>query len=370
MEFNTEKNQLKSLHRPKLVFSSRFHSSNSNTATLQSDPNAPGTISHSANTPDLKALLVLLQQLQQNQDVSSSATNPNNQVTPSLPPPVPATSAAGLGSPNAIRELPFFYQELKVHGLNAIHSSLWVAGAGGNISPLHRQIMMGRTILITEDPELHLIWSRSNIYIKPLPPFLLRPEFWQIFRSQGHEYDHLRALALGMLKSYSRLIVYRSDFKIAREAGLLPFTENIDFEAWFNLLHDKTIYNCESVNPRYIYGELRLNRLNWIYRFTKHQYVYLSLDTTYNEYLSRWWPLLLFLFAFMTIALTAEQVLIAARPDYQVYADVSNIFAIVVLLMFLVIGVVYLMLYILMLLWNSVKVFQRPPRAKEPEHFV
>ncbi|RPB26405.1 hypothetical protein L211DRAFT_771595, partial [Terfezia boudieri ATCC MYA-4762] len=211
----------------------------------------------------------------------------------------------------------YFEQEMMVDGLNAIHSYLWMAGSKGNISPLHRQVMIGRTIVITEDPELHLVWNRGTIFIKPLPPFLVTEEFWRILLdSNGSSHESLRHLANGFLKSYSRLIVYRSDFKIAKDLGLIPY-ENLGFEDWFNFLHHRRIYSCppDSVNMRYRYGELRLYRLNWIYRLFKFQHVYMSLDTSYDQYFSRWWPFILFVVAWVSIALTAFQVLLAARPE-------------------------------------------------------
>lgn len=87
---------------------------------------------------------------------------------------------------------------------------------------------------------------------------------------------------------------------------------------------------------RYWYGELRLDRLNWIYRFRKFQYVYLSLDTSHVHYFSGWIPYILFVIAWVSIALTALQVLLAAKPEGQTYSRGSEGFAVTVL--FLCIG--------------------------------
>jgi len=341
MPQNTKEYQPKSLSRPKLVFSVQHHSSESNTSNPQQHQ----------KTPDLPALLRLLREgIQQNGPGSSGTV------------------------PNPSHEIKYFEQELMVDGLNAIHSHLWMAGSKGNISPLHRQVMMGRTIVITEDPEMHLVWNRGTIFIKPLPPFLVTEEFWRIPPSSGHDYESLRHLAYGFLKSYSRLINYPSDFKIAKDLGLIPY-ESLQFKDWFDFLHDKTIYKPQFINMRYGYGELRLDRLNWIYRIFKFQYVYLSLDTSYDQYFSRWWPFILFIVAWVSIALTALQVLLAARPENQLYSNASNAFALLALFLCVVVtGGAYLWLYLIMFVWNLVKVWRlrRPYQGpcKEREHLV
>ncbi|KLU91050.1 hypothetical protein MAPG_09574, partial [Magnaporthiopsis poae ATCC 64411] len=49
----------------------------------------------------------------------------------------------------------------------------------GSISPLHRQAVKRRTIVVTEDPKLHLVWIRDRIFIKPLPAYLVNHSFWE-----------------------------------------------------------------------------------------------------------------------------------------------------------------------------------------------
>lgn len=50
--------------------------------------------------------------------------------------------------------------------------------SSANINALHRQIFKGRKIVVTEDPQLHLIWLQDRIHIKPLPKCLLSHAFW------------------------------------------------------------------------------------------------------------------------------------------------------------------------------------------------
>ena len=50
--------------------------------------------------------------------------------------------------------------------------------SSANINALNRQIVKGRKIIITEDPQLHLIWLQDRIHIKPVPQCLLSHAFW------------------------------------------------------------------------------------------------------------------------------------------------------------------------------------------------
>jgi uncharacterized membrane protein len=63
------------------------------------------------------------------------------------------------------------------------------------------------------------------------------------------------------------------------------------------------------VNKRFHYGELRLGRLNWIYRLTKGELRgYLSGCTTYGAFMRNNVNSLITLFAYTTIVLSAMQV--------------------------------------------------------------
>ena len=67
--------------------------------------------------------------------------------------------------------------DLKTPRLNAIHRYLWLAGLPNAARPLHRQRLLGRSILITEDTSEHLVWFESQIFVKPLPEYLLDYEY-------------------------------------------------------------------------------------------------------------------------------------------------------------------------------------------------
>lgn len=127
---------------------------------------------------------------------------------------------------------------------------------------------MSREIFITENPELHLVWSKNRIFLKPIPLYLLDPDFWAAHIIHDRK---LAGCARGFLYSYTALIMYQSDFRLAMEKGLLPL--HLTWETWKKLSNEILKNHCyASINPRYWYGELRLSRLNKVYRLRKASY--------------------------------------------------------------------------------------------------
>jgi uncharacterized membrane protein len=201
-----------------------------------------------------------------------------------------------------------------VSRLNKIHSHLWFAGRPMSARPLHRQVMLGREIIITEQADLHLVWHESRIFVKPLPEFLMDYSFWKEYicgKNQLYEF------ASGLLLSYVWLVCHRSDLKIAHEKGLL--SAQIDWNRWTTFSQSvlsRLDHTCLShINMRYEYGELRLSRLNWIYRLSSktrsHTTFIRGYMYRYNRYsifLQRNFAWLLVAFVYITIILTAMQV--------------------------------------------------------------
>ena len=72
----------------------------------------------------------------------------------------------------------FLSYDLNVEKLNYIHKQLWLAGRPMNYKPLHRQKVMNREIIITEQTDLHLTWANSTIFVKPFPRYLGNYNFW------------------------------------------------------------------------------------------------------------------------------------------------------------------------------------------------
>jgi hypothetical protein len=156
-----------------------------------------------------------------------------------------------LVEPDAVSISQWIDDELHVGKLNEIHGALWWAGRPGNLRSLHRQLMMHRKLLITEDPALHLVWYEKTIYIKPLPEFLL---CWRFYRDRICPDPSRAACAAGFLSTYLRLVSHRSDFRIGVQLGLLP--DGLTRDQWSafaaslrgNLGH-------VPLNKRYRYGE-------------------------------------------------------------------------------------------------------------------
>lgn len=204
--------------------------------------------------------------------------------------------------------------ELTVPRLNEIHGYLWLAGRPMGPRPLHRQAMLGRELVTTEQVDLHMVWQATRIFIKPMPDFLLDYEFW---RDHICRDTNLYECACGFLLSYVWLVCSKSDLRRAQDAGLLG--HEINWENWVSftrsLLRAIDIQTLEQVNRRYHYGELRLSRLNWIYRLASNHRSHVTLIrgymygyTKYSEVVQRNFAWVLVAFVYITIVLTAMQV--------------------------------------------------------------
>lgn len=243
----------------------------------------------------------------------------------------------------------YLKKELGVEKITGIYRHLWWAGRRGNIRPLHRQLMMQRNIRITECPSLHLVWYDSTIYIKPMPEYLLN---WEFFNEHICPNDELSQSACGFLFSYSKLIRHKSDLNVAIEAGLLP--SRITWAAWCSFVPNIQKIPEEQINKRYVYGELRLRRLNQIYNFCRWSLVYHSPYTQYDHYFTQNFAWLLLLFAYLTIVLTAMQVVLAT-PDATVpFKDISYWFGLGSILVVLVGAFMILGLFVSLFTYNLI----------------
>ncbi|KAL2141434.1 hypothetical protein VTI28DRAFT_2434 [Corynascus sepedonium] len=100
------------------------------------------------------------------------------------------------------------------------HLDFFALKSSDHIDPIHKHLQKGRKIVLTEDPNLHLVWNYDTVYIKPLPHYLLNHLFWNKYLAPGSEH---RDMALGFVRSYERLVRYPVDFLLAKEARLLPW---------------------------------------------------------------------------------------------------------------------------------------------------
>lgn len=204
--------------------------------------------------------------------------------------------------------------DLKTPRLNAIHHHLWLAGLPNAARPLHRQRLLGRSILVTEDPDEHLVWFEAQISVKPLPEYLLDYDYWDKHMCADEE---LHQSACGLLLSYTWLVCHQIDHAIAQEIGLL--SKDITWPAWVAFLDvfldNINLVTLSDVSKRYKYGELRLSRLNAIYRLMTPAHSLRNLirgyragSTWYNAFFARHFKWMLAAFAVLSVVLSALQV--------------------------------------------------------------
>lgn len=270
----------------------------------------------------------------------------------------------------------FLRQDLSVERLTDIHSWLWMVGRPQAAQSLHRLKMKNRTIIATEQADLHLTWSNSYIFIKPLPPYLLFADFW----TKNLCDDTLHENACGFLLSYAWLIRSQSDFEIATKDDLTPslLPANLEWNEWQTFMSeflskvspempyppDRGVTEFK-VSKRYQYGELRLGRINKIYRFVPpwcFAHLFRGYHSGYDQYgtfFSRNFAWLIAVFAYITVVLTAMQVGLAL--NIKGFKDDSRLqnaaYGFSVFSMVLVTAVVGLgvMLFLLIFVYNLVE---------------
>ena len=108
--------------------------------------------------------------------------------------------------------------ELTVPRLNEIHGNLWLAGRPMSARPLHRQAMLGRDLVITEQVDLHMVRQGTRIFVKSMPDFHLEHEFWKHHICRD---TNLYECGCGFLLSYVWLVCSKSYLRMAHDAGLL-----------------------------------------------------------------------------------------------------------------------------------------------------
>lgn len=121
----------------------------------------------------------------------------------------------------------------------------------------------------------------------------------------------LLSSALGFLCTYTKLIQHFSDFTIAIDFGFLP--THVTWPAWNLFRTDlcKNIQHPHQINKRFIYGELRLSRLNEIYRI--HQRSWREGYFLIQSFFKANFAWLMLVFAYLSVVLSAMQVLLGAN---------------------------------------------------------
>jgi hypothetical protein len=253
-------------------------------------------------------------------------------------------------------------EALRYKELESLHKQLWYAGRKGNVSPLHHQKVLRREIILTERAQLHLIWHEKTIYVKRLDDELLS---WDIF-SEVVCVDTAKALykaACGFLLSYARLIEYPSDLEIAKSHGLV--TKTIEWEDWRRFRSD-ILHNLANRDDhdRYEYGELRLSRLDQLHRLNLSGLTYFNVHRDYASFFGSNYVTLVALFALVSVALSAMQVMTSIGDVPATVSTTSYRFAVATLVALAASCVALLALYVLLYVWNWSQIYVRHRRAR------
>lgn len=208
----------------------------------------------------------------------------------------------------------FLRDDLNVDSLNKVHKHLWFAGLPRCAGPLHHQLMIGRKIVITERADLHLLWRDDRLFLKPLPDYLLSYKVWEETLKEDRD---LSENAKGFLLSYLWLIRQKSDFVVAQSENLV--SNDLIWEQWTTfsaaIFPNVVTTQFEGISPRYLYGELRLGRVNLIYRLCRKTRSsktflrgYFYGYHTYSSFIEQNFAWVLTVIVYITIVLTAMQV--------------------------------------------------------------
>lgn len=210
--------------------------------------------------------------------------------------------------------------DLCIEKTKDVANHLWAVGRPYPPRALNIQLVLNRTIVPTNETSLHLVWTSGRIFIRVLPPYFLNTGFERFLHG-----TELHREALGLLHSYFALVPTELDFVLAQKNNLLP--ARLEWREWkalarriFEHYPDSGIYHY--IPNRYIYGELRLSRLNAIYRFVHgfwmDGYSTLTNPQTYGEFISRHLFLIGTGLIYLGFVLSAMQVGLSTVPNVSI----------------------------------------------------
>lgn len=275
-------------------------------------------------------------------------------------------------SANAV--IPYLREDVLTPLLDEMFPYLWLVTtqSSSHISALHDQLVRGREVVITENPEMHLVWADSRVFIKPLPRYLLSHAFWQAYLTPAppaapaaetpllltpgsttqEDRERLLRSALGFMRTYYYLVRHESDFRLAQSLHLLPASvtpaaaattglEPLTFAAFVAFIScfspdaagsaKPVSVTDDLMSPRYRFGQLRLTRLNFWVKPAPGRWKFHKISWQYAEAFARLYPPLLFAFALISIVLSAFQVGAQAAPQWDAFATVAAWFAVAAL---------------------------------------
>lgn len=278
----------------------------------------------------------------------------------------------------------YLSKQLDTPLLDELYDRLWLVArkSGQSVDALHMQRVKGWSVVPTEDPRLHLIWHHDKIYIKPVPVCLLNHDFWAMYlrlpeskktcSTSSHEIcqsvtlNFGRPIAVGFLRSYAFLVQHRLDLILAKEFHLIP--DDVDWIKWSKFINKFRHLGDELVAKRFHYGQLRLSRLNWAVRIFRPQHAstvwfYEIPHWSIAAYLTRATIPLLFMFASLSLVLSAMQVVLSAPADGLRFQRLDDsglrdmrrafwVFSIGILLLSGVLWVLFLGIPLIVLAWQ------------------
>lgn len=190
-----------------------------------------------------------------------------------------------------------------------------MCGRPMRVKPLHRYTMEGYDVLYAERMDLHLLKFSTKLMLKPLPEYMLDYDFWESWIcNEGEGKSGWWKAAAGWLLSYVWLINTPLDLQLAHDHHIVP--KFIEWVWWKQFVSDfmqhVDINALDQVNERYHFGDLRLGRINSVYRtrFFYSHFVrgYLYGYNRYVVFFQRNFSWILIVFVFFSLVLSAMQV--------------------------------------------------------------
>ncbi|KAF6828342.1 hypothetical protein CMUS01_08632 [Colletotrichum musicola] len=265
------------------------------------------------------------------------SSDPSPQRLPGWPRPL------GNGQPDVLQVL---RKEFCSDDLDRMADRLWWMSKqdSRNISALHRQSVKRRTIIVTEDPKLHLVWIQDRIFIKPLPRYITSQTFWRNHLGHGKDSDaeterlraRVRKAALGYLRTYHYLVRHESDFRIAQDPGLQLVPAGVTWAQFCDFAADLAGIPDRDVSTRYSYGEIRLTRLNFYAPIILRKSHFQRVEYQYGSYFARFYGPILFVIGVTSVVLSGLQVAVEVDKSPPLSA-VALWFSVVMILLFCIV---------------------------------
>jgi hypothetical protein len=215
--------------------------------------------------------------------------------------------------------LEYCIADLDTPGMNKLGEKLWWTGATPEFVPLSQHTVLERRIQITEDPSVHLLWIEGTLYLKPILAYLTSFAFWEFLMdttggdTSSDERIRLIATCLGFLKTYASLVRRRSDFNLARRYDLLGSLGDVTFESFIAFIASFDGVPEAAMSSRWRFGLIQLESLNFQSVIYLRRWHLNRFEARWTVYFSRFFPLILFVFAGFSVMLSAMQVIIAAK---------------------------------------------------------